>query len=286
MIYGYTLWSNVFTHIMKELPHNSIKNISDFNRIKRDATKDDFIFFLALGRGAHKLHQEFHEKNFNLYPNPDFSLFIASRIEHLKEVDKITRFPLKRQGYDSLTDVSFVPNLSEQVVMKVGNFHCGENKWLLKAGTKVPVLKYKLRNEPVLFEEFVPNGRSIRIGIVGDPNKEENFFISEHKNSEYAKYNPSTSWIKNIAPIEKTYLYHERAMLNIPEIDELIEETRNIAIRYNSDLIGIDWVISEEKIGLLELNDMIGIPDDERVLDMFRNHTLQICKQYIENNTL
>lgn len=169
------------------------------------------------------------------------------------------------------------------MVLKVGNYHCGENKFLLNAGQKMPFLKYKLRNDEVLFEEFVPNARSIRIGFVGNPRDNKNLFISEHVNSKRAAMDISTSWIKNIDPIETSYLHEDRHLLHIKEIDELIEESRRIAIYYNTDLIGIDWAISDDKIGILELNDMIGIPYDERVVSMFKQHALSISKEFLKN---
>lgn len=282
MIYGYILWEKVFKHIRKQLPEKSIRNINDHNYIQRAATEVDFIFLLKLGKGAQKLQEEFQIKGYNLYPNPVFSNFLRNRSRYLEEVDTITNYALNRIGFNSIYEVNKVPNISDRVVMKIGDYHCGENKWLLGADDKVPYIKHKLRQEPVLFEEFVPNARSIRIGIVGDPNKEESYFITEHTNSEYAKQNAHTSWIKNISPIETTYLYHEKENLRISEIDNLINETKKFATRYNTDLIGVDWLVSENKIGLLELNDMIGIPDDERVLQMFQKHVLDLCMSHLQ----
>ncbi len=282
MIYGYILWDKVFQHIRKLLPEKSIRNINDHNYIQRAATEEDFIFLLKLGKGAQKLQEEFQAKGYKLYPNPAFSNFLRNRSRYLEEVDTITNYALKRIGFNSIYEVNKVPNISDRVVMKIGDYHCGENKWLVEARDKVPYIKHKLRQEPVLFEEFVPNSRSIRIGIVGDPTKEESYFITEHTNSEYAKHNAHTSWIKNISPVETTYLYHEKNNLLIPEIDNLINETKEFATRYNTDLIGVDWIVSENKIGLLELNDMIGIPDDERVLQMFHKHVLDLCKSHLQ----
>lgn len=281
MIYGYILWESVFDYVKKKLPEKLIRNIKDHNYIQRAATEKDLIFLLKLGKGAQKLQEEFQTKGYNLYPNPVFSNFLRNRSRYLEEVDTITNYALNRIGFNAIYEVNKVPNISNRVVMKIGDYHCGENKWLLGAGDKVPYIKHKLRQEPVLFEEFLSNARSIRIGIVGNPNKEESYFITEHTNSEYAKQNTHTSWIKNISPIETTYLYHQKNNLLIPEIDNLINETREFAIRYNTDLIGVDWVVSTDKIGLLELNDMIGIPDDERVLRMFQEHILNLCYKHL-----
>jgi len=281
MIYGYILWERVFEYVKKHLPEKSIRNIKDHNYIQRAATEEDLIFLLKFGKGAQKLQEEFQYKGYNLYPNPVFSNFLRNRSRYLEEVDTITNYALKRIGFNSIYEVNMVPNISDRLVMKIGDYHCGENKWLLGAGEKVPYIKHKLRQEPVLFEEFVPNARSIRIGIVGNPNKEESYFITEHTNSEYAKQNAHTSWIKNISPNETTYLYHEKGNLHISEIDNLINETKEFAIRYNTDLIGIDWVVSGDKIGLLELNDMIGIPDDERVLRVFQEHVFNLCIKHL-----
>ncbi|MNV82319.1 hypothetical protein D3C71_1760450 [compost metagenome] len=49
----------------------------------------------------------------------------------------------------------------------------------------------------------------------------------------------------------------------------LISKTRQIALNYKTDLIGVDWVVGEEKTGLLEVNDMIGIPDGDFAFGLF-----------------
>lgn len=282
MIYGYTFWSKVYHHLMKELPLGAIRNVTDYNKMKKLPNKHDLIFFLRFGKGDTKLLKHFYDEGYNLFPNPETALFISDRIGHLKEIDSFTRFPLKRRSYENISKVETISDFGKNVVMKVGNYHCGENKCLIDIGTNFPYLKYKLRKEPVLLEEFVPNSRSIRVGIVGKANDTNNIYITEHINSEQAKINVSTSWIKNINPIETNYLYDERYDLNIKNIDDIIKETRMISEKYNSDLLGVDWVVSDKKTGILELNDMIGIPDDERVEMMFKKFIEEVCINYLD----
>lgn len=96
MIYGFGLWDKVQQHLQKELPQGSIKCISDFNKMKQIATKDDLVFFLRFGKGAMNLLADFHSNGINTYPNQSFSLFISKRNDYLKEFNEFTKYPLKR----------------------------------------------------------------------------------------------------------------------------------------------------------------------------------------------
>lgn len=287
MIYGYGMWDKIVQRLLVDLPLNSIRNIQKYNKVKQLLAKDfiqptELFFFLRFSEGDRKLQKELADKGFHLYPNPNFSFFIEKREEYLPKIDEWSQFPLKR-----IYTTNHVPTIkreiekhfgSQPVVMKVGNLHASEEKYLISENRIIPVSKSKYKYKPmeVTIEEYVPNARSIRIGIVGNPNQEENIYITEHINSK--------TWLKNNAPEEEnTYSYQERKKLNISHIDELIEETKEMATRYQTNLIGVDWVISEEKTGILELNDMIGMPDGEFAFELFYREIKRVCEEYLKN---
>jgi hypothetical protein len=284
MIYGYGLWSEIETQLKKELPEKSLRNIQKYNRVKQliakeEITPKDLFFFLRFSDGDRRLQHQLSEEGYNLYPNPAFSRFIENRKHYLTEIDKQTKYPLKRvyvdqvnQSIEQLINSHFG---NQSVILKVGNLHASEGKWLIDEKRFIPHLKYKMKQMETTIEEFVPNARSIRVGIVGDANKEENYFITEHVNSK--------TWLKNNAPEEEnTYSFQERHHLGIDNINDIIEETKEIALRYETNLIGIDWVVGSSKTGLLELNDMIGLPEGDFAFQLFYREIKRICEEQLQ----
>lgn len=282
-MYGYGVWSKVAMRLNIDLASNSLRNLQKYNQVKQqmakgNLTKENMLFFLRFSEGDQRLQDKLHSEGYKLFPNPEFSQFIRNREEYLPEIDGMTKYPLKRvylpafssSIYDVIRD-----NFGEQpVVVKVGNLHASEAKWLVRGQGDLPRLKYALRQLPITIEEFVPDARSIRIGFIGDATDFSNYFITEHVNSK--------TWLKNNAPEEElTYSHSERYTLGIGNIDELFDEAKVIALKYGADLLGVDWVISENKTGLLELNDMIGLPDGDYAFELF----LRRVKTILENNT-
>ena len=168
-----------------------------------------------------------------VYPNKKMSNLCEDRIEQLKVLDKITKYPSEKEMYTKVSGKYF---LKPDKIYKVGNDHQGDNKYTFPETTSI-----KIYYENLIIEEFVI-GRSIRVLFIGN----EMFFIeqdSKHK-------------IKNIDPEE----------FLIEPIKELEEDALNIKKflddnEYISPTIGLDYVYSKDKIIFLELNDMCGIPN-------------------------
>lgn len=281
MVYGYGIWSKIERRLHIDSPLRGLRNMQKYNQVRQSylkgfINKQDIFFFLRFSEGDQKLQDTLHQEGYNLFPNPVFSQFIRYREVYLTEVDQITKYPLKRLYLDKLTQ-TVVSDINKHfgdspVVLKIGNFHASGGKYLLDEKRLIPHLKYKMRMQPITVEEFIPNARSIRTGFIGDPNNYDNYFITEHINSR--------TWLKNNAPEEEnTYPYSERGKLGIPHIGELIEETKNMAIKYGANLLGVDWVVGEEKTGLLELNDMIGLPDGDYAFNLFYREVYNICTE-------
>lgn len=283
MVYGYGVWSKIAMRLNVDLASDTLRNLQKYNQVKQKLSNgtlnaDNMLFFLRFSEGDQRLQDDLANKGYNLFPNPKFSKAIRNREVYMQDVDKLTKYPLKRLYLENLNgnalDKINEAFGSDTVVLKVGNLHASEGKWLLDEGRYLPHLNHKMRKLPVTVEEFIPDARSIRIGFIGDATDFNNYFITEHINSK--------TWLKNNAPEEElTYSHSERYTLGIGNIDELFDEVKVIALKYGANLIGVDWVISENKIGLLELNDMIGLPDGDYAFELF----LRGVKTILENNT-
>lgn len=271
MIYGYGIWKDIEKEFNKEFPKNTIRNFQQYNQIVKQYQlgvfpKDQPFVFLRFSKGDRALLDRLQEEGYNLFPNPGFSRFIRERETYLPKVDQLTKYPLKRV-YVQNSNVNLIPIITEHfqdrpIVMKVGNLHASAEKYLIDSHRHLPYLKYKMRDLPITLEEFIPNARSIRVGFIGDPSNTDNYFITEHINSK--------TWLKNNNPEEElTYSYSNRQELCIPHIDTLINEVQMLAISFKANLLGVDYVISEERTGLLELNDYIGLPDGDFARDLF-----------------
>lgn len=278
MHFGYGIWKEIANRLTIDLPPSSLRNYQKYNQVAQSLSrdiipKDKPFIFLRFSNGDQKLQDKLHKEGYTLFPNPEFSSFIRDRESYLSEVDKLSYYPLKRVYLPHFTnDLPTIINThfgDADVVLKVGNLHASEGKYLITANRQIPYFKYDMKKQPITIEEFVPNARSIRIGLIGDALNYENYFITEHINSK--------TWLKNNAPEEEnTYSYNERYKLGIEPIDDLIDEVRSIALLYNANLLGVDWVVSPEKAGLLELNDMIGLPEGDTAFNLFYKHILSL----------
>lgn len=268
MYYGYGMWNKVFSNLKINY---KILNFNKYNQVSKNISKNNILkdvpfIYLMFSEGDQKLQDFLYEEGYNLFPNAVFSKFIRNREIYLPEIDLMTKFPLKRIHLNNIYN-NVLKEINSNfgnlpVILKVGNLHASEGKWLIDKDRILPSLKYKMRHLPITVEEFIPNARSIRIGLIGDANNFDNYFITEHINSK--------TWLKNFNPEEEiTYSFCDRYKLGIESIDNLILEVQNIALKYGANLLGVDWVISKDKIGLLELNDMIGLPEGDFSLNLF-----------------
>ena len=272
MYYGYGIWDAIYNELQKDKDFRLLRNYQKHNQVtkalaRNEIPKDEPFIFLRFSKGDQKLQDRLNNEGYRLFPDPDFSSFIRDREIYLTEIDKVTEFPLKRL-YFSEFSASIDPQVKSyfgedaKVVYKVGNLHASEGKWLVSPSQPLPYLKYDQRKMPITVEEFVPDARSIRIGLIGDPMDFNNYFIVEHINSK--------TWLKNNNPEEElVYSYDERYNLGISRIDELFDEVKSIARIFGANLLGVDWVVSDDKIGLLELNDMIGLPEGDFAKNLF-----------------
>lgn len=263
MIYTYGMENKIYIELLKKFNIGEITKIANLNKIEKLMKEGDSVILFNWGNGTRKFQAKYREdKRIELFPPVETSLLLSDRVKSLKAIDKITNFPLERlfiDGDNVTLKEYLTPKLenSELVVTKIGNSHQGESKYLKKPGDIVRT------KQNVVFEEYIDNSRSIRIIIIKD-----NVFVVEHVNSDIAKLNPETTWIKNIAPIETAFTYKDRHKLKIEEIDNIIEDAKEISRYLKIDFIGVDYVVkNNSKIGLLEANDMIGLPDNKDIVN-------------------
>lgn len=187
------------------------------------------------------------------------NLIIGDKKRTFSILNRYNIFPLKRSFYDNVKEVS----IKEKMVLKIGNEHQGKGKYIvnnlkelintLKKNKKI-LKKY---HNVFMLEEFINNARSIRIIKM-----EDEIFIVEQINNH---------WLKNVIVddsfSEVVWSYSERKDSKIKNIDDIIKKTEFISSVIKSDYVGVDFVVTDDRVGLLEVNDMIGIPDDERVFN-------------------
>ena len=278
MIYASGLQREIYMELMKIHPAGTIRNYGDVQKLLRlPVTENDIFIIFNWGKGARKVQMQLREKSSNQFPDVDFSLFVYDKINQLRTLDTLTKFPLERVFLENdKYQTVRTPRLtnSGKVVVKVGNDHQGMNKFLY-----IPGKSFQTK-EPVIFEEYLDHARSLRVAVIGE---KKTVFLIEHQNSDIALEKPHTAWIKNIDPIETVYSYEERYMLSIPNIDDIIEDALHIAKTYNQHFIGCDYVINSHKTGLLEVNDMIGLPDDDRVLQAALTWFKTLTEKYAIN---
>lgn len=270
MIYASGLHSELYISLLAHLPANSIMRLGNEAKIRRKLKEGDSIILFNWGASGRNLQRWVLDnfKDVHTYPDFELSLRLGSRGAHLEELQQITQYNLKREHYKNATGdlIEYtVPALdnSGKAVVKFGDNHQGTSKYLKHTNTRIR------SREDFVIEEFVPDARSIRILLM--TGADDDTFIVEHIDNPESIQDNTETWIKNIDPLEKVYTYSERYDTNIEHIDAIITDARKIMSYYNTTYVGIDYVVGE-KTGLLEINDMIGLPDDERVYDCAKKY--------------
>lgn len=233
----------MITSKLKEL----VPDIRITTNLKQTLDSSDTVLFFNFKHN--KLYDRLLSNGVNLFPYHDFVHFVRNRATQLKVIDTITKYPLKREYIESHTGRIF--SRSDLPILKVGYSHQGDGKY------KWPSQHNKTcYNDPVVFEEFVQNHRAIRVLII-----ESDIFVIEQINDH---------WIKNQYPIDEI-VYHfniesERTIADIPHIEDIIRDACTIKEFCKTPLIGVDYAVGD-KIGLLEVNDMVGMPKSIAAID-------------------
>lgn len=266
MIYDFGSYPEILKYLRKNLPVGSIMQIAKTRKLEQFAVKDDMVIFYGWSNGDIKCKKALLNKGVKVFPDGELSLWLGDKVTQMKYIDKITMFPLDRnyivnESGDLITHKTPQVGNDSNVVVKIGNSHQGLNKYLKKEN-------YIVRTrENVIFEEYLKDSRSIRILMI-----EDTTYIVEHKDD---------GWIKNTNPEEIVYSFDNRHDMEIANIDEIIQDARTIQKDLNMDYCGLDYVVGKDKTGLLEINDMIGLPDDTNVYKDAKKYWLKVCLSMI-----
>lgn len=268
MIYDFGSTYEVYKYLKEKLPKGSMLRIGKLEKLEKLAVKGDLVIFYGWGKGYRKVQRRLVDKGVQLGLDGETSLKIGDKVKQLKIINEVSRYPLERVYKENSTQELIdyrVPKLnnSKKVVVKIGNTHQGRDKYL-----KIPNALVRTR-ENVVFEEYIVAGRSIRILIIKD-----NIWVVEHK---------SDGWIKNISPIEVVYNYEEVKHMGIDNIEDIIEDAKKVKDIFNMDYVGVDYVVGIEKTGILEVNDMIGLPENYSVEKAAQKYWYDVCMCYINN---
>jgi hypothetical protein len=253
------LFMNLYIKLPASFPIVNINNFNKALKLIKNKKVDKLIVFNW--KNGYKLLDEAIKviNKHHIFPNYEVTNIIKDRLKQLEYIkdDSLKRFCHIHNYLD------YYCFFELYWVIKIGNYHQGKGKYLIKSFEDFKNLKLKIKeNDLVLFEEFVPNARSIRIIKIN-----YDIFIVEQLND---------SWLKNVeidgSFKEVVYSYEERYELKIDNIDVIINNSKKIANHLKIDFCGIDYVVGKDKTGLLEVNDMIGLPNDERIYNSAINY--------------
>lgn len=263
MIWYYDLEPYTKNYLMTHLPHDSFRCTHDPSSLNSKVNDGDLVIFFNYKHS--KLYDSMVARGAMMFPTENITHRLRNRATQLKELDAITKFPLKREYIEAFTGIP-KPN-KDLPIMKTGDNHQGIGKY------KFPDAPRKmLRNESVVYEEFVENHRGIRVLII-----DEDVFLIE-------QINPDT-WIKNDRPVDEvTYHWNtekEKTIEWLSCAEQLVSDARMLHFNLGGSLIGIDYAVGDSKIGLLEANDMVGIPENDLAMECFCKLILRLCKFHL-----
>lgn len=242
--------------LIKELPQGVPLIVTNMQKIKNISTEDDVVLFYN-----YKYRKQYPLiKCKEIFPNTEASTFCENRIRQCKILDV---FPGNLQR-TYLENHCGLIKFEKGFVYKFGNAQQGLDKYL--GGVDIGFLTY---NDNIIKEEYI-KGRSIRLLVINN-----DLFVIEqinHKNW-LANVNPDDEIVEtfNIENVLHTKLHHiAKPLLNYFNMHNM-----------KSITWGFDFIVSEfDEVGLLEINDMCGIPHDERCDNSFINNILNTYSEY------
>lgn len=229
------------SRLICELPINEVSNFKDFGKIESRITSEDTA--ILYNYRYRKLLNKISNKTNNVFPNVHASNFCNSREDSIKLLDTITKYPIERTYYPA-TNGNHRIHLKKGHVYKIGNLQQGRGKF---NGNEQEYLDI-YRNSYI--EEKFLVGRSIRVLWIY-PN---NIYTIEH-------INPS-NWIANVDPeceIVSDYTNISHELKDTIVLDTLYMIYCLLKKGMKSLTWGFDYIVGHH-IGLLEANDMCGLP--------------------------
>lgn len=242
--------------LIKELTNGVPVPVSNLQKIAKISTNDDLVLFYN-----YKYRKQYPLINCKaIFPNKEASHFCENRIRQCRILDT----------FQGAIDRTYLENHNGLItfdngfVYKFGNAQQGLEKYL--GGKDKGFLTY---NDQIIKEEYI-KGRSFRMLFI-----QKDVFLIEQVNQE--------NWIANVGPNEEIVMEYKP---HNPFHFILFTISNSILEYFNKNNIksltwGFDFILGHDgRIGLLEVNDMCGIPEDERCDNSFINSILNTYQEY------
>ena len=243
-IYAYNIPR--YTHEVLKKEHPTVEFIPNTDRLLHEIKKEDV--FICMWDDKETLNR-LNELNNKVFPSKEIIDFSSNREKMSKFVDEHSMFAMEREYVkcDGMFQVT-VPKLNRSlnVVVKVGEEHRGQNKFLKYPGQQMTV------KDSVIFEEFLDNAHSFRVLLI-----EEDVFIIEYFDDPNNPKSMEQRWIKNLNPLLEENENHAL-------FKDAIEDTLKMADLLDYRYIGVDYVRNDEKTLCLEINTFPGVRLNER----------------------
>lgn len=211
-----------------------------------------FIFYADVESEEIKLNNLNFIINNNIpcYPNPKILLNLIDRHHVMKlclEQNFIDHVVIQGKYEEK-------PRLPFPFVLKTGNLHCGEGKFLIQKEEEIPEWDGIATLEPFFI------GDSIRILWI-----DQNCFMIKVENPD--------SWIKNTQGAEVSLIKE------IPQ--HLLEHSKKVKNYFGLEIAGIDYIVEPKnnKFHFLEYNQFPGIGIDDEVIAISRRFFVQKMEQ-------
>lgn len=146
-------------------------------------------------------------------------------------------------------------------VVKSGNLHCGQGKFLVNTESELLDIAHNHNNGAISVEPFFI-GESCRVLIIGDMV----FGI---------KYHNDNSWIKNSLGCEP------EEWNDIPEA--MLDHAKKVHDHFGFDISGIDYVVGEDGFHFLEFNHFPGVDNTDEIRDAAKSVFIEAMTN-LENN--
>ena len=173
------------------------------------------------------------------YPNANSMMNCRLKLPCLARALKVSKFNTPRGLMSAGTQINF----SSKRVGKWGNWHCGDNKEIIKGAWE--------SKEASIIEPFF-EGEAVRVVIIG--------------NTSYQIQLEGETWLKSIHSPDAHFM---------PIDKELLEDTERIKSAFGMDIIANDYIMDENgKYHLLEVNHIPNVTRFEKLEELYLNEVI------------
>jgi hypothetical protein len=180
---------------------------------------------------------------------------IEPMLDRFTLLNKCNKLGLLNHEIVIVDDYTTKPLMQFPYVLKVGNVHRGEGKYLINNNNDIPIWEGKASAEPFF------KGESYRVFVVGDTE-----FVIKIDNTE--------SWIRNSVGGEVSVVKEP--------INGLIKHARKVCELFKLELAGIDYIVKNREFHFLEANIFPGLnygDETKNIVDNFLKNKMNLIEQ-------